>query len=368
VWSPDGRTIAAAATLGPNAAEMVILDLATLTTRELAFAGDMRAGVVEWLDDRALLINATESQGSPPQLWRMSVADGHLSRLTNDLTNYVGLSLTADRHSLTTVLAERHQDVWVGDASARTGTNVITSELRGLGSVTWVDDRLLYDSERNGGATLRRVGVDGGAAEDFIPGRWPISTRDGHTVVFANKGLWKADADGRHVVKLLEDEVRPMAFTPDERSVIFLTSVSGLQSVSVVSLDGGKPAPFLNFWVANNGLDVSRDGKALVVSTRDATGGAELVVCDYPTCANRRSLPDAGVRSRFMPDGRGVACACGGGNIKVFPLDGRPAYQLTHFADGESIRDFAWSADGSRLAVTRRTSTNDIVLFKRLGG
>jgi phosphopantetheinyl transferase len=44
------------------------------------------------------------------------------------------------------------------------------------------------------------------------------------------------------------------------------------------------------------------------------------------------------------------------------PLDaGRP-----HFADGRTITDFSWSHDGTRLAVARSVTTNDILLFQGL--
>jgi hypothetical protein len=50
----------------------------------------------------------------------------------------------------------------------------------------------------------------------------------------------------------------------------------------------------------------------------------------------------------------------------VQPLDGSARRQLTHFADDRTITDFAWSRDGRRLAISRNTVTNDIVLFKGL--
>ena len=38
----------------------------------------------------------------------------------------------------------------------------------------------------------------------------------------------------------------------------------------------------------------------------------------------------------------------------------------TMHLDGRPIRSFAWSRDGQRLALTRSTVTNDIVLFEGL--
>jgi Tol biopolymer transport system component len=67
-------------------------------------------------------------------------------------------------------------------------------------------------------------------------------------------------------------------------------------------------------------------------------------------------------RGRWTPDGRGLAYA-EKGNIWVQSLDGGQPRQLTKFTDQE-ITDFAWSPDGKRLAVSRRTDLADVVLIK----
>jgi Tol biopolymer transport system component len=54
------------------------------------------------------------------------------------------------------------------------------------------------------------------------------------------------------------------------------------------------------------------------------------------------------------------------GNLWLQPLSGGAPRQLTHFTDRRPIRSFAWSRDGQRLAITRSTATNDIVLFEGL--
>lgn len=96
------------------------------------------------------------------------------------------------------------------------------------------------------------------------------------------------------------------------------------------------------------------------------------MVCDLPTCAHRKSVlraaNDAGTgHLRWTRDGRGIAYLdATQTNIWVQPFDSKPPYQLTRFTDSRTIGDFAWSRDGKRLAVSRVSVTNDIILFKGL--
>ena len=48
------------------------------------------------------------------------------------------------------------------------------------------------------------------------------------------------------------------------------------------------------------------------------------------------------------------------------PIAGGSPRQLTRFTDKRPIGSLAWSRDGKRLALTRSTITNDIVLFSGL--
>jgi len=75
-----------------------------------------------------------------------------------------------------------------------------------------------------------------------------------------------------------------------------------------------------------------------------------------------------GGRIRWTPNGRGVAYVRDRphSNIWVQLLDGAAPRALTSFTDGREILDFAWSRDGTRLAIARATTTTDIVLFKGL--
>jgi Tol biopolymer transport system component len=69
-------------------------------------------------------------------------------------------------------------------------------------------------------------------------------------------------------------------------------------------------------------------------------------------------------RLEWSPDGLGLAYVDPSGtNVWVQPITGGRPRQLTHFTDRRII-DFAWSHDGQRLALSRATTTSDIVILK----
>src|SRR5439155_24402705 len=96
-------------------------------------------------------------------------------------------------------------------------------------------------------------------------------------------------------------------------------------------------------------------------------GPLKIVICDLASCASRRTLADWPTgRLRWTPDGRAIAYIdTARSNLWAQPIDGGMPRQLTHFTD-HPVLDFAWSRDGRRLAVSRSTTTNDIVLFRGL--
>ena len=124
---------------------------------------------------------------------------------------------------------------------------------------------------------------------------------------------------------------------------------------------------------ARQGLaEISPDGRSIWFSSIDAQNQPAVTVCDLEACASRNTVPaQEAVEAHWTPDGRGIAYIDPRtqSDLWVRPLDGGASRQLTHFpADGHRIWDFAWSADGKRLAVARARISSDIVLFRGLGG
>jgi hypothetical protein len=70
------------------------------------------------------------------------------------------------------------------------------------------------------------------------------------------------------------------------------------------------------------------------------------------------------------PDSRGLAWVDPQSMMKILvrTIDGQPPRLLTEFRDGPRIVDFAWSRDGSQLAIERANETSDIVMLTGING
>jgi serine/threonine protein kinase len=379
VWSPDGGAIAlsgVSASGGARIPQVVIINAATGAEQGLPMQLSSSSGV-SWLDSGSLVVSGPSEVGTPSQLWRVSYPGGQWSRLTNDLSDYFGVSLTADRTSLVTRRSDVRFSVWTGDASGAHGADTIAptplAASLNAGYVTWAGERLLHVTTSNGRAAIAASIPGRNAPEEIVTaGYFPAATSDGRSIVYISaeaggrSGLWRVDADGRNAVQLVSGEATWPVVTSDDRDVIFVTRRGGVQAPWSVPIVSGPLRQLVNVFAYQP--SVSPDGRSLVFGATNARG--QLSICDLPGCANLRRFTTAqgGPQSRWTPDGRGIAYYTlgAGGNLWVQPLDGSTPRQLTHFADDRSIVDYAWSRDGKHLAVARTTTTNDIVLFKGL--
>ena len=166
----------------------------------------------------------------------MSYPGGQLRRLTNDLSSYAGVSLTADRSSLVTTRSDVRHSIWVGDRIGATGAEM-TALAPGpaWASLAWASGRLLHVTIANGDTSIAFLGARGGSDEIVTRGQFPAATSDGRTIVYVSdepgesRGLWKVDADGRHAVHLVTGRVAWPLVTRDDKHVIFGSWRGGAQ-------------------------------------------------------------------------------------------------------------------------------------------
>jgi Tol biopolymer transport system component len=374
-WSPDGRTLAVFARDGSTAeVRVVFLDAVTgAEVTALGSGGAFPPRGIDWLDPTTLLVSQPAPDGGPVQLWRLSYPEGVVSRITNDLNSYVGISLDASRNRLATSQSETRSTLWVGDGNGSNGADLLAPTPTLGTAVAWAGARVLHTNLANGRPSVVALAAGGGVSVDIVSnGDDAAATSDGATIVFrrgSDGGIWKANVDGREARQLVSGIALSPVVSRDGRHVFFISLANGQQAPWVVPMDGGEPAQVADEFAGVGSLDVSPDDGRLLFFSSDTQGRRMFVICDWP-CTDRRELavPTNLLprHQRWIPGGRAIAYIdTGSRNIWALPLDGRTPQQLTRFTDGD-VQSFAWSRDGTRLAVIRSTTTNDIVLLQGL--
>jgi Tol biopolymer transport system component len=376
-WSLDGRVIAVPGHLG--GAQIAFVDHAG-SEQAVPLRGAAGTLGLDWLDRDSLVLNQFELN-RPSQLWRLEYPSGAVTRLTNDLASYQGVSLPAARDSLATTKTDLRVAIWVTDGAGANGKEVVAPRQTIAGrtqSVTWAADRLLFTSLSGDHFSISSVGLDGGRPQELVPqAGLPTATSDGRTVVFdssdpARLGLWKTTDGGRIVALTNMDPGWPIV-TGDDRSVIFTSeSGNGTQSLWIIPITGGTPRQISHRFAAD--LRLSLDGQSLAFESVDDQGRTVYVFCAMPDCSSPQVVPrpEGLLRQvgRQLLANRGIPYVTGSpANVWVWTFDGdaQPRQrQITHFTDDRQILDVAWSRDGTRLAVARATLTRDIVLIKGL--
>jgi Tol biopolymer transport system component len=241
----------------------------------------------------------------------------------------------------------------------------------------WAGSRLLYVGRSGEDLAVLASAIDGGDGEVLAAqAGGPGGTTASGTIVYVSLAestlgsIWKADADGRRPVQIVTDVAMWPRATPDGRNVVFIAGTRP----RIVSIDGGTPRILAD--IDARAPAVSSDGNLLAFFSVNDANEIEIVVCDLPNCEAQQRFSPPGLADpiaqgsvvRFTPDGTGIAYVnlVDASNIWLQPLDGSPPQAFTEFTDGQSIFDFAWSADGQRLAIARGTISRDIVLFRGL--
>jgi Tol biopolymer transport system component len=141
-----------------------------------------------------------------------------------------------------------------------------------------------------------------------------------------------------------------------------------------MSLDGGASTPLVSERALGSRL--TPDGKYVLFAFVDPKSGEKrrAALTKLDGSAPTKYL-DAGPSLRAIREGRWIPgtltlayvdSKSGAPNLWTFSMDGKPPVQLTHFSSG-NIFSFAWSPDGSQMALSRGSVTSDVVLFSRTG-
>lgn len=382
-WSPNGETIVFALSgSGPDAQYLNLLEvrLKDKVEKQISFHQWSSIAAFCWIQDgNGLVVSAAEEPGSNSQIWYVSYPAGTVRSITNDLNDYLSLSLTADASSLVAVQSERVSDIWmvpIGDTGH--AERITNDRLEGVGGISWTPDgRLVHASRAGGNQEIWIMNKDGSEKQQLtFAGGWdsrPAVSPDGRYIVFASRrsgflNIWRMDIDGGNQKQLTRGKMdwNPQ-ITPDNQWVIYTSGETGQRTLWKVSIDGGNPLQITNFYSPLIALS-PKDGEIAYVYDEQESlkrrvaiipleGGSPIKVFDFPH-PFRQGI-------RWAPDGHSLIYVGVPARSTIWsqPLEGTPPKKIADFAP-DRIFAFDWSRDGKHIAVARGTVTSDVVLIR----
>ncbi|HEX6127322.1 MAG TPA: protein kinase [Pyrinomonadaceae bacterium] len=386
-WSPDGKTIACGAGSHVPTYNTYVVEVPVDGGPESPIPSPSwtSMGQVEWLQDGSGLILAASDQAADNfdsrQIWFLSRQGGDVRRITYDLNNYSGISLTSDSNRLVTVQSETVSNIWLipnGQASRATQITQGVSKQDGKQGATWAPDgKIVYVSNDSGTDDIWIMNADGSGRTQLTSesgvNSAPSVSPDGRFIVFTSTRdgaphIWRMDIEGANLKQLTSGsgENHPQ-FSSDGKWVVY-TLFAGKPTLWRVSIEGGAPMPISDRTLSASAI--SPDGRLIAATYwgEEPNSPARIAVLPFeggdivkmfdpqqPTWENVRWTHDGNALTY-------VVTAGGISNIWSQSLAGGPARQVTDFKT-DQIFWFNWSGDGKQIVSARGSESHDVVLL-----
>jgi serine/threonine protein kinase/Tol biopolymer transport system component/Flp pilus assembly protein TadD len=387
-WSPDGERLA----YGVQSSDakgfymkLVEVRIADGAEQPISPQRWLEVGQSAWLaGGTGLVVTAKDEDSSLYQLYYLSYPGGEARRITNDLSDYRGVSIVADSDALLTIQSQTFTGIWL---STRDDPNRLSQVTSGAGryvDLSWTPEgSILFGSDASGTADIWEMNADGSNQRQLTAGAGrnyaPVASPDGRFIFFhSNRSgawqIWRMNRDGSDTVRLLTNEEGNSNWpqvSPDGRWLIYEhTGAGSLATIWKAPIDGGTPIRLTE--KLSMRASVSPDGRLIAywqkedqpsapwhIGITNLEDGRRIALLDVPQSdadgmSNIRWTQDASavIYTDFRDDVT---------NLRVQPLDGGPSKQMTDFTK-DQFYSFDLARDG-RVIFARGLMTNDLVLM-----
>jgi serine/threonine protein kinase/Tol biopolymer transport system component len=378
VWLPTGKTIVIPIVQPTQASlgGLLAVDVASGKREEVALNPSRVYYEPVWMPgtDGLLVSSSSVERGlQQRQLGFLSYPKGEFRALTADTNDYFHPSASSDGK---TIAAEQTQFIFeLSVAPAAKPDDLQPVPLMSHQPIyhwNWMPDGALIVPQ---GGALRLIKPAGGesvlvADDKRIPDQ---GVPCGKYVVFraipitggASVNLWRMDATATTQLTFGRNEKFPQC-SPDGKWVYFIAEQEN-QALKRVPIEGGTPETMIE--EPSSGYSLSPDGK--LVANLDIRELDHKLVLNVFSIADKKTAyhnidPRASEPISFTPAGNAIVYRVrekGVENLWMQPLDGSAYKQLTHFT-AERIARFAFSPDGSQIAIERGHGESDAVLLR----
>jgi serine/threonine protein kinase/Tol biopolymer transport system component len=385
-WLPDGSAIACSIyRTGEPYFDVLQVGVADRTHKALVCSTKWSfVGRLAWLPDGSGPLMIAQQEGEAhSQLWRISIADGKAVRVTNDLSEYSDLVVTADARVLVAVQKQQLSNVWIAPVGTGEQPIQITSGANNYSAVAWTaDGKLLYSSNEPGIWVMDEGGGNRRQLSDITGGEMEVSP-DGASIAFSTyrdgtQNVWVMTAKGDNPKRLTQEDGSSFgpSWRADGKALIyqFQKRASVVQSIRRLALPD--LATSLLVEDAPSTTVISPDGKSAAYVDTDNGIVIASIAGEHPI----KALLDVAATKTFSVgptcgtigllswslDGRSMlfrGIKAGVANVWSQSLAGGPPKELTSF-NVDHIYSFDVSRDGKKLACVRGTETNDAVVIR----
>jgi serine/threonine protein kinase/Tol biopolymer transport system component len=385
VWSRDGRWLFFVAG-SPATSEMDLWRIAPeggMPERLTNHNSDV--GYPTPIDASTVLYVARDESGAGPWLWALDVEQRRSRRISLGLEQYTSVSASADGSRLVATVANPSSTLWTVPILDRVADerDVQPFPVSSVNATMpqFAAGSLFYVSAGGSGKGLWRY-RDSEAVEFWRAGDNPLPatpgvSRDSGRVAIALRRNGKLrlhllSSDGAEVQPLTDSiDVRgSSSWSPDQKWVVTGGSDASGDGLFKVPVDGG---PVVRL-ATGQALDPvwSPDGNTIVYVGPNIGSQSPLLavrpdgsVVALPSIQVRRE--GGGIRTRFLPDSRGLVYMQGlviSQDFRLLDLETGRSRQLTTFNHGEAMWGFDVSPDGKQIVFDRARNASDIVLIE----
>lgn len=395
-WSADGKKIAfVVITRTEHFARLVVSDIETGNNEEIKTESFQNVEQIVWNADGKSII-ASASDGKNFQLWKINYPDGKAERITNDLNDYLGISISADGKKLLVRQRSYFSNIWVGDGKNIESFRQLTQGFarnEGLKGLAWIgSDKIVYtanyDKIRDWNLWIINPADNSRqqlTSDSETQNEYPVISPDGNSIFFSSTGgklsnIQRLGIAGENLSQVTSDENQSELFpqiSPDGNWLYFIKEGENSSAVRQKSLIGDAEQKLTEESELSpaNFLALSPDGKFLAFHNLTKETGGEKLKGFFKVCVistenpnNKRfyDLPSSQPFAYFSNDGKAlefIKVTPEGAEILRKELGDNSEIKTILSLKNEWFFKSAWSKDGEKLAVSRGKLIRDAVIL-----
>ncbi|MBK8305365.1 MAG: PD40 domain-containing protein [Chloracidobacterium sp.] len=391
-WSPDGTRIAIIEQTPDqlNISRIVIVNSIDGQAETLSTPQFIQIEQVGWSPDSKRLLITGRENNRFFQLWDMDLRSSEIRPITNDLSIYRNLTISADGKTILACQNSIYSHIWTADASDLQNQKQITFgnlNRDGTSGLTWSPEgRIVYTTRITGNIDIWSITPGNGARNQLTENAGtknenPFVTADGKYIYYEStrtgrQHIWRAGTDGSDPTQITfadnETDFFPVV-SPDGNTLYYIQRTPKSNIIWRQSLADGKREMITQPGKLSPGrfLSISSDGRYLLfddIKDDKKNDDSEIVIVDLLNGGEPRFviIGTASAPVTISADGHFVDYYEHRPESSKFwrqPIDTPGERKLLFELPKIRIESFAWSRDGKTLALARGRSDNDAIVL-----